>query len=323
MTSATDRLRPMLPKALTPATRTMYRRLTRRHSRELVQSRMIRDAMRTLPRTYNEKMRYKMAFDRRPVLTTLADKVAVREYVADRVGTEILSVVYTVATDPADIDWASVPHEYVVKVNHASGGMVIVWDGANANLRLPVRDHDVGWDRLQLRPEHFDQERMVALLRHWLDQDFSWFPGKGMIEWAYADVPRQVLVEELLQDQGELPRDLKFTLVDGEVVFIQVDSQRFGSHSKDLMTSGWDRIPVEYNRIPMSRTPPPRPRHLNRMLQAALELGRGLDFIRADFYELGDRIVFGELTNYPACGNGNVNPPRFDLEWGTKWRCHY
>ena len=45
-----------------------------------------------------------------------------------------------------------------------------------------------------------------------------------------------------------------------------------------------------------------------------------MDFVRVDVYSVSGRIVFGELTNYPAAGTDNVNPVSFDHEFGSYWR---
>jgi hypothetical protein len=38
------------------------------------------------------------------------------------------------------------------------------------------------------------------------------------------------------------------------------------------------------------------------MISIAERLSDGVDFVRVDLYDLGDRVVFGELTNYPRQG---------------------
>jgi hypothetical protein len=48
------------------------------------------------PRTFSEKILYKMAFDRRDSLTTFADKVAVRKYVQELTSREYLTDCYAV-----------------------------------------------------------------------------------------------------------------------------------------------------------------------------------------------------------------------------------
>ena len=38
------------------------------------------------------------------------------------------------------------------------------------------------------------------------------------------------------------------------------------------------------------------------MIEIAERLGEGVDFVRVDLYDVDGRVVFGELTNYPAGG---------------------
>jgi hypothetical protein len=45
-----------------------------------------------------------------------------------------------------------------------------------------------------------------------------------------------------------------------------------------------------------------------------------LDFVRVDLYNVNGRIVFGELTNYPAAGLDPFYPAEFDAVFGSKWR---
>ena len=80
------------------------------------------------PMTFNQKLLWKVAKDRRPLLTTFADKVAVRDYVTSSVGSEVLSQLYRVVDDPAKLDPADLPDQFVVKPNHASG---MIWIVAN------------------------------------------------------------------------------------------------------------------------------------------------------------------------------------------------
>ena len=56
------------------------------------------------PVTFTQKLLWKMVKDRRPLLTTFADKIAVRDYVAHAIGPEVLPQLYAVVADPADLD---------------------------------------------------------------------------------------------------------------------------------------------------------------------------------------------------------------------------
>jgi hypothetical protein len=64
---------------------------------------------------------------------------------------------------------------------------------------------------------------------------------------------------------------------------------------------------------------PPLPEALAEFVSVAEELGRGVDFVRVDLYDLAGRVVFGELTNYPAAGVDDFRPATFDEELGTRW----
>jgi TupA-like ATPgrasp len=83
------------------------------------------------PVTVREKIRWKMLKDRRPLLTTFADKVAVRDYVAGVVGQGYLTAGYAIVGDPDELDRDALPAEFVAKANHGSGASWIVsaWRG--------------------------------------------------------------------------------------------------------------------------------------------------------------------------------------------------
>ena len=55
------------------------------------------------------------------------------------------------------------------------------------------------------------------------------------------------------------------------------------------------------------------------MIALAETWSAGTDFVRVDLYHLPDRIVFGELTSYPAGGHSPFHPESFDLEFGRPW----
>lgn len=317
--SLVTRVREYLPGPLTPLVQVPYRHLTGRGSRRLVEWRL-RQRMRD-PQTFNEKIHYKMAFDRRPILTTFADKISVRDYVSMTIGPQYLSTALAIAHDVADVPWSALPQEYVCKVNHASGGIVLAWADADPTVELPASATGIGWEHFTVHPDRADPERISRLCRHWLAQDYAWHPGMTVIEWAYQDIKRGVLIEELLRDQsGRLPKDYKFYTFNGKVRIIQVDTDRFGHATKDMLTTDWERIDVDWCRVPHSPVLPTPPPNLELMMQAAEALSGGIDFVRADFYDLGSRVVFGELTNYPACGFGHIAPHSMNLDWGRMWR---
>src|SRR4051794_18712598 len=57
------------------------------------------------PVTASQKIRWRMLKARTPLLATFADKVAARDYVAERVGPETLPRLYAVVDDPDELDF--------------------------------------------------------------------------------------------------------------------------------------------------------------------------------------------------------------------------
>ena len=57
---------------------------------------------------------------------------------------------------------------------------------------------------------------------------------------------------------------------------------------------------------------PAPPASLVRLLAAAETLAARFDFVRVDFYEIGGRPLFGEMTFYPGSGVDRFNPVALD-----------
>lgn len=279
-------------------------------------------AYRTLRRTskspvgFTAKMQHKMGYDRRPMLRQFADKFAVRSYVAERVGDEVLTTIYASTNDPSTIDWKSLPREYVAKVTHGSGGIIIVSDRAPEDATLPV-DEKPKWTTAFLRPEATRPDQMTTLLKNWLKLRYHTIRG-GYPEWCYHGIPPAVIVEELLDDDGRIPSDYKLFVFDGVCRFIQVDSNRMDGHQRDMFSPSWEPLDVQFI-YPRSEVLPARPRTLERMLEIASALGRGVDFVRVDLYSIGGRVVFGEMTNYPEASRIFLDPHSYDELWGSYW----
>ena len=269
------------------------------------------------PVTFNEKVHYRMAFDRRPALARFADKVAIRDFVAGRLGRDYLTESYGVYQRGGDIDWARLPREFVVKASHGSGAVVVVWEGAERR-PFPGPGWRARWDWSVAHPDEVAHEELGRLCDRWLRLRYEYGPGR-MPEWAYRNVPPAILVEELLvSDDGRLPDDYKLFAFDGRCALIQVDSARFEDHRRDLFDCDWNLLPVRL-RYANADVHAARPRNLDAMVAAAEELSRGMDFVRVDLYSVKNRVVVGELTNYPEAGTALFEPDEFNRTLGALW----
>jgi hypothetical protein len=266
------------------------------------------------PRTFTQKVRYKMLRDHRQLVATFADKAAVREYVTSTIGSQYLPVAYAITSDPNDLLDLELPTCFVLKPTHGSGAALVVSERAAANVWVPT---DKGsWVYRHVRPDVANRNQLVALAAGWIEQLYGQGPNR---EWAYGQVPRQVIVEELLTGPGGgIPDDYKFFVFHGKAQYIQVDAGRFDRRTQDFFDPEWKHLGLSGG--PAWADPPhPRPQDLDEMISLAERLGAETDFVRVDLYNLGDRVVFGELTSYPAGGESPFEPERFNAEFGRHW----
>ncbi|QJU54645.1 ATP-grasp fold amidoligase family protein [Herbiconiux sp. KACC 21604] len=267
------------------------------------------------PVTFTEKVRYKMLRDHRELLVTFADKAAVRDYVATRIGAEHLPHAFAVIDDPARLRELRLPDRFVVKPTHGSGAAIVVSPEAPADAELP--EARWSWVYRHVRPEAADRDRLAAIGAHWSSQLYGQGPNR---EWAYGQVAPRILIEEMLTGEGGgIPDDFKLFVFHGRCHFIQVDTARFAGRTQDFYTPDWEHLPLSGG-PPWADPPRSRPDRLDTLIELAERLGAETDFVRVDLYLLPDRIVFGELTSYPAGGDSPFHPVSFDAEFGRPWK---
>jgi hypothetical protein len=115
-----------------------------------------------------------------------------------------------------------------------------------------------------------------------------------------------------------LPIDYKLWTFHGRVEFIQVDTDRETNHKRTMFDLEWKRLPFTNNH-PIDERPIEKPASLAQMIDAAQILSESVPFVRADFYEIGGRPRFGELTYYPASGMAKFIPEEYDRIVGNMY----
>lgn len=266
------------------------------------------------PHTFREKVHYKMLRDHRALIVTFADKAAVRDHVAALIGSQYLPAAYWIADDPTELCELELPKAYVVKPTHGSGAAIVVSGSAPPDARLPTESGS--WAYRHVRPESAPRDEIVRLSRGWIEQLYGRGPNH---EWAYGHVARRVIVEEMLIGaDGAIPADYKFFVFHGRCAFVQVDAGRFGHRTQDFFDPDWQHLTLSGG-PPWADPQRSRPKRLAEMLDVAQRLGADTDFVRVDLYDVAGRIVFGELTSYPAGGDSPFYPESFNEEFGRTW----
>jgi hypothetical protein len=245
------------------------------------------------PRTHSDWILHRVSFDRRPLLRRLTDKAAVRGYVEERLGPGLLPRLYVLTRDPVTIDFDALPDRFVIKPTHLSGSVRIV-----------------------LNRSTLDCAELIAQCQEWLRRDYY----RETMEWAYKGITPQIMVEEFIDEgRGEPPTDYKAFVYHGRVALIHADFDRFIDHKRRVFDRSWNRLgfDIQFPDVGREVKAPP---HLREMVAAAETLGRGLNFIRIDFYDTDKKLFFGEMAVYPGGTPQYFYLPEVDEHYGSLWR---
>ena len=247
------------------------------------------------PRSFNEKIMYRKLYTDNDLFSTVEDKWRVREYVAEKVGTDILPELYHVTDDPDTIPFDELPKEYVIKPNHLSGGAnLIISEESSINV-----------------------EEIKRQCTEWLNKTY----GQKKEEYWYSKIDPKILVEEYIKsDEYKAPIDYKFMIFSGEVKSIHVTYNRFDEKTtkRNFYDKNWNPIDVKLHfEQGKGVSKPPR---LDEMVDIAEKLGEDFEHIRVDLYNPNESdIYFGEMTVAESSGGNPFVPQEYDFKLGSYW----
>lgn len=247
------------------------------------------------PQTYNEKLQWLKLHDRKDIYTKMVDKYEVKEYVAKIIGEKYIIPTYGVWDNFDDINFNTLPEQFVLKCTHDSGGLIIVKDKSKLDMQAARK------------------KIMKCLKRNYYSH------GR---EWPYKNVKPRIIAEKYMEEKGinteEGLRDYKIFCFDGEPKLIQVDYNRFDNHKRNLYTTDWNYVEasIKYPTDPNHQIAKPTP--LNEMLDVARKLSQGMPHLRVDLYCVEDKVYFGELTLCHGTGMETFSPESLGIEMG-KW----
>ena len=244
------------------------------------------------PRSFNEKIQWMKLHDRDPRYTALSDKYKAKELVSRIIGEGHVIPTLGVWERFDQIDFDSLPDQFVLKCTHDSGGLVICRDKAGLDLAAA-------------------REKIERSLR----SNFYYHSR----EWQYKDIPPRVMAEPYLQDgdNREL-KDYKFYCFDGEPAFLYV-SEGLEDHSTahiSFLNLDWTRASFRRADYSDFETLPEKPAHFDEMVALVRQLAEGFRFVRVDMYEVNGTVYFGEMTFTPTSGLVPFIPDEADLEIG-------
>lgn len=245
------------------------------------------------PQTYNEKLQWLKLYDRKPEYTKMVDKYAVKDYVAKKIGAEHIIKTLGVWDKFDDIDFTTLPNQFVLKTTHDSGGVVICKDKNVLNMKEARKR--IEWS---LNRKYY----------------YIWR------EWPYKDVKPRIIAEEYMVDEsGYELKDYKFFCFNGKVkaLFVAKDRTKVNEETKfDFFDENFNHLPFT-NGHPNSEPPYFKPENFEKMKELAEKLSIGIPHVRVDFYNINGKIYFGELTFSHWSGLTPFNPEEWDYEFGS------
>lgn len=245
------------------------------------------------PQTYTEKLQWLKLNDRRPEYTMMQDKYAVREYVANTIGNEYLIPLLGLWKDANDIDFQTLPDQFVLKCNHDCGSVIICRDKSQFNF-------DKAKERLNtcLSKNYYDSAR----------------------EWAYKDIKPLILAEKYMSTYNEKTlTDYKFFCFSGKAKMLYVgtgephtDQQRI-----DYFDVEFNHLPIKRGSIPNANKTIEKPEGFEKLIPLVERIANNIPFIRVDFYIVDGHPYFGEIAFYPSAGLAEFSPYEWEERIGS------
>lgn len=245
------------------------------------------------PERYNEKVQWLKLYDRRPEYIKMVDKYEVKKYVREVIGDEYIIPTLAVWDSYKDIDYDTLPEQFVMKCTHDSGGIVICTDKSE-----------------------LDKDSANKKIKRCLKRNYF----LNTREWPYKNIKPRIIVEKYMVDEsGYELKDYKFFCFNGvpKAMFIATDRG-----ARDLETK-FDFYDMDFKHLPFTNGHPnsskeiPYPKNFEKMKNLASILSKGLQHVRVDFYDVNGRIYFGEMTLYHWSGLKPFEPDEWDYKFGS------
>ncbi|MDY5821399.1 MAG: ATP-grasp fold amidoligase family protein [Helicobacter sp.] len=214
-----------------------------------------------------------------------------------------LPKLYGIYKSVDEIDFSKLPQSFVLKTNHASGGVVPV-----PNKETFLSD-SMGFEKAMDKLTKNLNINYYTLYR----------------EWHYKDIEPRIFAEEMLDcgknsddKKWEAPLDYKIHIMHDKIGYIEVAADSVRHHKELIVDTQYNEMPFDLgNRMDFL---PEKPKDLDIMLDMARKLAYFTDYVRVDLYYVNNKIYVGELTFTNAGGADTFNPNEWDRKLGELWQ---
>ena len=241
------------------------------------------------PVGFNEKLNWLKLNHIHPEYTQLVDKLAVRDYIREKIGEDYLFPLLGSWDSFDDIDFDALPDKFVLKCNHDSGSVKLITDKSKM-------------DKAALKAFF---ERRLAMNAYCLGR-----------EYPYKDVPPKMMAEAFMEapDGGGI-NDYKFFCFQGKPKLLFVATDRATDVRFDFFDMDFQHLDI-VNIHEQSGKEIQKPSCFEEMKSLAETLSQGMEFVRIDLYEIGGRVYFGEFTFFHGGGFYLFYPAHWEKDLG-------
>ncbi len=243
------------------------------------------------PKTFNDKIQYLKIHNHNNLKSICSDKYQVRQYIKEKKLDHILNKLIGVYDNANDIEWDKLPNKFVIKCNHGSGYNIICTD-----------------------KNKLDISKTCKKLNKWMKTKYGLTTG----EFHYDFIIPKIIIENYLEERNsKLPVDYKIFCFNGKAHFIMVIKERENSatYKRYFFDLDWNLLQVT-KKIDKKTCFIEKPKNLSEMITIANILSEGFHFVRVDFYEINNEIIFGEMTFTPVSGMANYYSNNFQAKLG-------
>lgn len=241
------------------------------------------------PVGFNEKQNWLKLHDIHPEYTKLVDKYEVRSVIKELLGDGYMFPVLGVWDTYDDIDFASLPDQFVLKCTHDSQSVKIVEDKNKIDHKEFRKFYN---GRLKINP--FNMGR----------------------EYPYKNVRPRIIAEKLMVAEGGI-NDYKFFCFDGKPVIMFIATERASGDTKfDFFDMNFNHLDIVNIHPQSEKGEIEKPVCFDEMKQIAAKCSQGMKFVRIDLYEIDGKVYFGEYTFFHGGAFWPMKPEHWEKDLG-------
>lgn len=245
------------------------------------------------PIRYTEKLQYLRlkVYPKNDLVSKCASRDGVREYLKEINEEDKLIPIYGIFDRFDDIDFSSLPDQFVMKCTHASG-----------------------FNYLVKNKDELDIKKLRKMFNKFLKTDY----GKKTVEPHYSKIKPRIIIEQAMTDLSSLPDEYKIHVFNGKAKYLYLVTGR----GKDIKYNNYyiDWTPfneAQFNGWDTSEKQLKKPEQFDEMVKFAEKIASPFPFVRVDLYLINNKIYFSEMTFTPAKGTLIFDDDKADFEIGN------